>query len=190
MPTSLEAGKAEALSFIKGRWTGKHRILDVGPGAGVYGRRLPDLPVDALEIHEPYVEAFGLHSIYDRVIVADALVHIPRMIEGPSKGNLLWTGKWNFPYEIVILGDVLEHWAVDVAQRFLEAVTPWATCVVSVPWNYKQGPVHGNVHEAHVQDDLTPDIMAHRYPMLRSIFAQDGIGVYVSEWPERILHDD
>ena len=74
-------------------------VLDVGPGQGTYADLLRSCTPGALwscvEIFAPYVQMFGLHSKYDTIYVAD--------IRG-----FAWPGR----FDVVILGDVLEHMAL------------------------------------------------------------------------------
>jgi hypothetical protein len=75
------------------------------------------------------------------------------------------------PYDLIIFGDVLEHLTVENAQKALDYA--WPRCrdlVVAVPFLYPQGPVGGNEHEAHIQDDLTPSLMKVRYPKLEVLY--------------------
>jgi predicted TPR repeat methyltransferase len=120
-------------------------VLDIGPGAGTYSDLLKPLltRIDCIEIWEPYVAKFQLMRKYDTVVIADV-----RHMSASSA----WDGK----YDLVILGDVLEH------MTRLEAigVWAWASCVarwgiISVPiGHWPQGPHEGNPHEEHVQEDL------------------------------------
>jgi SAM-dependent methyltransferase len=78
-------------------------VLDIGPGAGKYGKMIQglrsrgvDIPhLAAIEIDASYVEQFELNGIYDVVQVGDA-TSLPDI--GP---DACW--------DLVILGDVLEH---------------------------------------------------------------------------------
>lgn len=72
-------------------------IIDIGPGAGLYGVMArgvkADLKIDCIEIFGPYVKRHALHEKYDTVIVNDVLnVYV-------SIGE----------YDLAVFGDVLEH---------------------------------------------------------------------------------
>lgn len=83
-------------------------------------------------------------------------------------------------YDVVIFGDVLEHMSVADAQECVEwALDHSAQVYVAVPYLYEQGPVDDNPLEEHVQDDLTPEVMAERYPGLRLLDGDDAKGIYV-----------
>jgi len=75
-------------------------------------------------------------------------------------------------YDIVILGDVIEHMEVAAAQYVIDYAcsNAKADVIVGVPYKYKQGPIYGNPWERHIQDDLTPELMAERYPRLELMF--------------------
>lgn len=116
-------------------------VLDVGAGAGRWARLLRGDLVPSwwtgLEIHDPYVARFKLGDLYDDVVVGDVRDDPPALRR-----------EW----DLVILGDVLEHMtrdeAVDVYDR-LRARTRWL--VVSLPIvEWPQGEVDGNPHEAHL----------------------------------------
>ena len=68
-------------------------------------------------------------------------------------------------YDLIIFGDVIEHMTVEQAQAVLAYA--WPRCrdmIVAVPWLYKQDAIYGNPYERHIQDDLTPELFAQRYP--------------------------
>jgi len=123
-------------------------ILDVGAGAGKYGKllRATHTRIDALEIYEPNIKQFRLGTIYRRVVQGDI-----RSYDA--------TG-----YALVIMGDVLEHLsATDGAAVLTRIACP---VIVQVPFRYSQGAEGGNSFEAHLQPDLTPEVMLTRYTML------------------------
>lgn len=140
MPYSAEEGKRWVVDTVGGIYPAPTSVLDVGPGSGTYAKLLrPVLPAarfDAVEVHEPYVEEFGLADLYDQVTVAD-----------------IRDWSWAQPYDLVVLGDVLEH------LTFVQAVRVWnaarrtsRSLVVSLPTSQRwwhQDAEHGNAHEAH-----------------------------------------
>lgn len=142
-------------------------LLDVGCGAGHYAVLLPEFKgrIDAVEIFEPYVARFGLRSLYRHVFVGDVRVGV----SGLDFDN----------YDLAILGDVLEHMTVSDAQALLLALDASVTDVmVVVPYLYEQGESEGNIHETHLQPDLTPEMMIERYPTLKLLWRNHKIGVY------------
>ena len=126
------------------------QILDVGAGWGKYRDLLPDYEnMDAVEIWDPYVESESLAARYRQVYTMDVADMHPHLMG---------------IYDVVIFGDVLEHLkqqdAFDVLDRCFQAL-------VIVPFLFEQGEEQGNPYEAHLQPDLTMDVMERRYPMLR-----------------------
>jgi hypothetical protein len=118
-------------------------VLDIGAGSGVYSRLyrpiLPWATWVALEIHESYVERYDLKLHYEQVIVSDVL----HANIGPDA------------FDVVILGDVLEHMTENDAASALRRAWIWATkgVIVSVPLGHcPQGPSEGNEHEAHISE--------------------------------------
>lgn len=93
------------------------RVLDVGAGAGIYGKLVREawdeanainqkfnfvnlegsIHIEAVEIFEPYVERFELHKIYDKIHCHDVLLIV-------QDSEI---------YDLVIFGDVLEHMTTD-----------------------------------------------------------------------------
>ncbi len=143
MPFSFQFGKVEAVKWIRQR--NPSRILDVGAGSGIYGKLLDRFKVDAIEVYEPYIEKFSLAELYDNVIPCDAR-------EFSSWAN----------YELVILGDVIQQMNENDAAEMVNQIQ--SDCLMAVPYRYKQPAGGPNPFEAHVQDDLTSEIVRQRYP--------------------------
>lgn len=164
---SFDDGKAAIYDWIRANVGRGERVLDVGPGDGGYGRMLRAmgyLRIDAVEAWEPNVREHRLAEVYDEVAVADV-----RSFEPAGR------------YGLVILGDVLEHLDAADAQAALARLLRAARfAVVSVPWRMEQGAVAGNPFEIHRQTDLTPEVMAARYPALRPLELGPRIGVYTA----------
>lgn len=143
----------------------KGAILDIGPGAGKFGKLLssPDRPVDGVEVFGPYVDRYRLREIYRRVVVEDVRNFRCGFRE----------------YDLVILGDILEHLTVEDAQAVLAYFEEQGiSTIVLVPYNYEQGPSHGNDHEEHLQPDLTEEVFHARYPGFRKLFGNHYQGVF------------
>jgi hypothetical protein len=134
--------------------------LDVGAGSGKFGTMLgKGWAVDAVEIHGPNIERFGLRDLYREVFETDILDFL--------LGN----------YDVVILGDVLEHLSIGDAQELLRRLGH-AFVLVAVPFNYEQGSVGGNEHERHQQPDLTHESFEEHYPGFRCLGRLPFYGVY------------
>ena len=161
---------ARVLRYLKAhRFYDLVRILDVGACDGKWSMLLAqtilegirddedDLPiikVDGVEIFKP--NAAKILDLYDDFFVGDISHYWYR----------------HQYYDIVILGDVIEHMEVAAAQFVIDYAcsNAKADVIVGVPYQYKQGPIYGNPWERHVQDDLTPELMARRYPRLELMF--------------------
>ena len=140
-------GKEEACSWIRQYYRRDARILDVGACDGNWRRLLPEYPnMDAVEAYGPNL---GLLHGYRAVYHADIR-------------DFAYSA-----YDLIILGDIIEHLTVPDAQKVLAyAAERCADMVVAVPFLYHQGAIYGNPFEVHIQDDLTAEIFAERYPEL------------------------
>lgn len=145
--TSNPSFDGDVQRFLENNY-GKHtRILDVGAGAGKYRKMLPDYPMDALEANPECISKFDLESLYDHVFEGD-------MVEFKDYGN----------YDLVIMGDVLEHIPLDAAQPLVERIRKEGVDLfVKVPLQAPRGPMHGNHFEAHPQGDITVENFLERY---------------------------
>jgi hypothetical protein len=159
------------------------RILDVGAGAAKYRDLLIVCPnIDAVEAHEPYVSKFCLRERYGQVHVADVL-DLP--------------GSFFADYDLVILGDVLEHLSVPDAQTLLASIAengPRTAVLVAVPFLFEQDAADGVEWEIHKQPELTHELFCERYPDFDCLVRDEQQGIYVRDplgrweipkWPER-----
>lgn len=135
------------------------RVLDIGPGAGKFGKLVRDLsaqlgaPVHttALEIDSAYVSQFELHRHYDEVVVGDALglLHTPRM-----------------RCDLAILGDCLEHMRKSHGLDLLNfLIYRSAHILVLWPDEAIQDDWEGHAAEAHIStwspEDFRPWKVLH-----------------------------
>ncbi|MEU1815139.1 methyltransferase domain-containing protein [Streptomyces roseifaciens] len=147
MPYSDTEGKDAALAWYQ--QIRPRTVIDIGAGSGTYVQAVRANSFwkgrwTAVEAWEPYVGRFGLASLYDGVVVADAC----RLV-GPF-----------YRADLVLAGDVLEHMPRADAIRLLDKVRAHAAnLIVSVPvLHLDQGAVYGNPYETHV-DHWTADQM-------------------------------
>jgi predicted TPR repeat methyltransferase len=164
MPYSSEAFKDEIKRHIFSNNNVGTKMLDVGVGAGRYGRMLSDFfYIDAVEIHAPYIERFNLNEIYNNVYNANILA-------------------FDFsPYDYIIMGDILEHIPKYEAMNLVGKInSAGKKLLVAVPYMYEQGESEGNVHEIHHQADLTHEIFLERYPCMKLLYKDDGYGYYIN----------
>lgn len=166
MPYSYSKFKQEVKQAILANISSDSKILDVGAGSGTYGEMLKPhySRVDAIEIFPSYLDMFNLHLKYDTVIQGDIR-------------NFIFS-----EYDFIIMGDVLEHLTFEDATKVLEKIEEqWQSVLVAVPYMYEQGAEFGNVHETHLQPDLTPEVMLQRYPQLHLIYGDSNYGYYVNK---------
>jgi len=166
MPFSSGVFDNKITKYIKSiDGVGNMTMLDVGPGAGKYSTLLRKVvkQIDAVEIFEQYITKYDLENKYDNITVSNILDF-----------------EFEF-YDIIIMGDILEHIVTKDAQALIERlITKCKYLIIIVPYNYKQEACYGNEHEKHEQDDLTAEIMTSRYATLKKIFTNEEIGVYVN----------
>lgn len=140
MPWSADENRDFILSHIGPN----DRVLDVGAGAGIWADLLSQVGVrrqnrDAVEIFEPYIERFGLEQKYHKIYLGDFMdLAIP-------------CGHYN----VVIMGDVLEHFEMEDAlvvwEKARRIAGPTGIVLLSTPIiDFPQGESEGNIHEAHL----------------------------------------
>lgn len=161
MPRSYEHGKEEFVAYVRLNYPTDSRILDAGAGNGNGTDRMPEFTnIDAIEIFEKYITQFKLEDKYNTVFNMDI-----RNFEAYGE------------YDLVLMGDVLEHLTVEDAQKLLAKID--TDVLITVPWKYPQGAFGGNEHETHHQEDLTKEVMAERYPDLIPIIILPMLGTYL-----------
>lgn len=148
---SYNEGKKDVVIWICDHVPEGGTILDVGACDGRWADFIhlidQDLAVDGVEIFAQNVWAWRLWERYRSITIGD--------IEDLHYEH----------YDIVIFGDVLEHMSVEKAQRVLAyAAEHCDDYVIGIPFEYPQEAIYGNQYEAHIQDDLTPEIFDERYP--------------------------
>lgn len=140
MPFSDEQGKIWALKRIEE--LDPSTVLDIGPGFGYYGQRIRWLEkqpfaLNAVEVWGPYVEKFDLERIYDEVYVCDVR-HISKDL---TSG-----------YDLVIVGDVIEHMTKHEARQLLiRLIESNKNVLIAFPvLHLEQGAWEGNTFEKHI----------------------------------------
>jgi tetratricopeptide (TPR) repeat protein len=168
MPYSSSSGK-EYISQLINQINPK-TVLDVGSGSGTYASfKQPLQHWTAVEIWQPNIEKFNLHSLYDKVICADA-----RNIDIEE-------------YDLVILGDVLEHMTKEQAFALLEKCKRSRYVIVSIPLGYyPQDEFDGNPHEKHITDNWSPEEFVSYFGNPWQQHIQGEIGVFVYRKPLKI----
>ncbi len=145
---SYDEGKDAVVKWVKENFRFGATCLDVGACDGKWFGLLNDyLRMDAVEIFAPNITNHRLRDKYRRVLNCDIIEYEYR---------------W---YDLVIFGDVLEHMTVRDAQDVLAyARRHCHDYIIGIPFEYPQAEIYGNPYERHIQDDLTPELFAQRYP--------------------------
>jgi len=161
VPTSYGAFKSEIKDYVLDKYDKEAKILDVGAGCGTYANILKEYKnIDAIEIYKPYIKKYDLKKKYKNIFNLNIIDF-----------------EFNF-YDIIILGDVLEHLEIEDAQKLINKLyNKCEDLIISVPYLMIQ---HGleNKHEDHIQDDLTEEIMETRYPNLKKMWSNNTIAIY------------
>lgn len=124
-------------------------VLDVGAGAGKYGRVVkticPLTQISAVEPTKAYIENYKLLDIYDKVY--EETIH--KYCESHARER----------YDLVIFGDVLEHFfrsqAIDLIDYFLYR-SEWVVAIW--PSQMPQDDWEGNSYEIHKSNFSLQDL--------------------------------
>lgn len=126
-------------------------VLDVGAGAGYYGHLLAPtaLHMVAIDVWQPAVDHLQESGVYHQAFNQSALP----WLDGCLRHAIY--------YDVVILGDVLEHMepaeaglAFELARRVSRHV------LVSFPRvPFPQDALYGNEHERHIIEDPKADLL-------------------------------
>lgn len=168
MPGSLPWMKREVAAHVRAQLAvlgPDAPAVDVGAGAGWWADLVGPGRLDAVEIFGPYVERFGLRAKYRQVIVNNVLALDPRA----------------YGWRYAIMGDVLEHMTADEARYVVRSWTAAGVLLlVALPFRSPQDATGDNPAEEHVQTDLTPEVVAERFPDLRPLALCDEYGYFVN----------
>jgi ubiquinone/menaquinone biosynthesis C-methylase UbiE len=158
---STKTGKREAVGWIKEHVPMDAKILDVGFGCAIYARLLRKngyKNIDGVDVYEQGIKELKLERYYRRIFIDDIL-------------------DFSFTYyDLIILGDVLEHLSLEDAQALLGG---WIRknkmnhLLVSIPFQLKQSSTHENPHEEHLQPEVNADYMKTNYPYLELLYSAE-----------------
>lgn len=149
MPTSNLAVWPDILATVN--QVPHRRVLDVGPGHGkaavLLREYLTDPPdvIDAVEMWQPYVTRFCLEGLYNQVYVGDVAADTWTLAGEPHAATELLAR-----YDLVLMGDVIEHIPLDVGLALLRRIP--GRVVICTPVEYFDNDPH-HQHpptEAHV----------------------------------------
>ena len=169
MPTSYPLYKDSVRNWFLENVPFDTNILDIGAGCGTYSDLLRGYgyKMHAVEVWEPYIKQYDLNNKY-------SCVYEENILKMPF--DLLDT------YDFFILGDVLEHLSVEDAQWLMNFLKiKGKQYLVAVPYVMEQGEYEGNIHETHLQPDLTPENMLERYPDLELPYGNNFYGYYTNK---------
>lgn len=115
-------------------------VLDIGSGAGKNGKIVKKINskiiLEGIEPTQKYIEDFNLNSFYDKIYQKD----IQTFCKEDSKNR----------YDVVIIGDVLEHFFRSEAIDYLDYFLYRSKWVIAVwPTNLFQDDAHENHYEIH-----------------------------------------
>lgn len=166
MPGSAVEGKSMVRDFCVANDV--RYVLDVGPGEGTYFYALEGAGIyrlDGVEIFPPYIDTYGLKDKYNTLFISD-----------------IYDFKYSQQYDMVILGDVIEHMVEERGRKVIaDAVANARFVVVSLPiYGYEQGPACGNIYEAHLEQYTNERILnvLSDYEVLEQMQGQI-VGVYI-----------
>ncbi|MDP3975304.1 MAG: class I SAM-dependent methyltransferase [bacterium] len=115
-------------------------VLDIGSGAGKYGRLIrsiePNIKCIGFEIEQDYIKEFNLKSIYDEIICANISALLDRVDDH---------------FDIAIFGNVLEHLPKSIGTDLLHFLVYRAKLIIiNYPFAELQDSYEGHKHEAHI----------------------------------------
>jgi hypothetical protein len=146
-------------------------VLDVGAGQGTYLNLIRDglgagVIVNAVEVWQPYIDEFNLLSRYDKLFPID----VREMT--------------NFGYDLVILGDVLEHMSESDALILWERISKQAKYgMISIPIvHYHQDAINGNPYEVHVEEDWTVERVLEKFSHIIEHKKFEVTGTFIAEF--------
>lgn len=161
MPYSSGNGKAHIRRIINK--IKPKTALDIGCGSGTYAKMFPHLEWTGVEIWGPYVEKYGLRDLYPTLHNVDAREWEPTQ-----------------RYDVVFLGDVLEHMTIQEAQDLVKKLKYPTTVIISIPIGpYPQGEYDGNPYEKHITDNWTVDEFHSVFGVSQYHVVDGDIGVFV-----------
>lgn len=163
--TSTDLYKNEVVIYFKERLPLGSLILDVGAGNGNYRWYFGcGYYMDAIETWQPAIDF--ITPFYNNVFNIN-----------------IKDFSYNYNYDLIIFGDIIEHLTVEEAQRVLKIAQEHSRCIlVAVPFWFWQDEIHGNPMERHLQPELSPTNFKERYPdFLPLISDYKSYGYYIWE---------
>jgi len=172
MPFSTFYFKEQTKKYIIDNYHIDSRILDVGVGAGTYYNLLSPLGytnIDGVEIFQNYISEYRLEEKYKNIF----------------NGNICNIDINFEEYDLIILGDVLEHIDKKDAKKLIEKIGNVPT-IIGVPFESEQGEHYGNIYETHLQSDLTLDIFLERFDGYKPFCLRFDYGIFINVDSDKI----
>ena len=151
-------------------------VLDVGAGQGVYLDLIrsglgDSVEVHAVEVWQPYIDQFNLENRYNRLYAMDI-----REMK-------------NFDYDLVILGDVLEHMPETEAIELWSKISKQARrAIISIPIiHYHQDAINGNPYEVHVEEDWDTKRVLSKFKDIVEYKEFPVTGVFIAEFTKSLI---
>lgn len=137
MPRSQQPKEGELI--VVSRLKVYNKILDIGAGDGKWAELLPDKRLDAVEIWPEYVKKYNLQKKYKNLYIINIINFVK------VKDITDW--------EVVILGDVLEHldkeFGVELVS-YLKCKKVKVFLIIPISGDTRQnGTCYGNPYETH-----------------------------------------
>jgi hypothetical protein len=161
---------------IIGQWIREvypETVLDVGPGQGSFfylmrGIMDSSVHLTAVEIWEPYIYNYTLREKYQVVINDDVR-------------NLN-----DFNYDLVILGDVIEHMSEEEAIKLWDKISKQARyAVIALPIvHYPQGAIDGNPYEVHVEENWSTEKVLEKFSHIIKHESYDITGAFLAKFKD------
>ncbi len=162
---STQTGKQESIQWIKKHSSRDAKILDVGFGCAIYARLLRKQGynnIDGVDVYEHGINELKLDKYYNNIFISNIL-------------------DFDFEfYDLIILGDVLEHLHLKDGMELLER---WIrdgktnNLLISIPYQLRQGGTHENPHEEHLQSRVTAEYMKLHYPYMKLLYSAEMMDV-------------
>ena len=137
MPESQQSELGTSIIVNKILSNPNRAVLDVGCGEGKWGKLLKGRvsTLDGIEVWEPYIQRYNLSQFYDTIYNVDMREFV-----------------FDKKYDVVILGDVLEHVVRDDALTFLNMFKENVSVIyLTIPITVciQEGDPWGNPFENH-----------------------------------------
>lgn len=174
MGISTSYFKKQTIDYIKTRFSTDISILDIGAGCGTYFDMLSKegfTKIDAVEVFLPYIKKFNLINKYRKVYIGDV-------------NNI----QIDFEqYDLIILGDVLEHIHLSEAIALINKLKA-INLIIAVPFMSEQDALNDNQHEIHRQPDITLQSFIKFYPGLFPLCLRFDYAVFVNDPNHNLIY--